>query len=100
VRPDGRSVRISQRPVPIARHNGMPVGQRHCARNKSLPTVWRSVSGSAFSHSRTGSPPAAVRKKISGIFSGDGCLIVLGCCPPFPPRIWWLIAQDILSKAG
>jgi hypothetical protein len=33
----GRSVRISQRPLPIGRHSGIPTGQRHCARNRSFP---------------------------------------------------------------
>src|SRR5262249_33636216 len=60
----------SQRPLPIARHSGIPTGQRHCARNRSLPIACRSSSGSSFSHSRTGSAPVFVRKKISGIFFG------------------------------
>jgi hypothetical protein len=50
----------------------MPIGQRHCARDKSIPMARRSISGNPFSHSRTGSIPEAARKKTSGTFSGFG----------------------------
>src|SRR5262249_47825251 len=75
----GRPVRISQRPLPIARHNGIPTGQRHCARNRSLPIACLSSSVSSFSHSLTGSVSVILRKKVSRNFFG--LRLSATCCP-------------------
>lgn len=71
----GKSVLISQRPSPIGRQSGMPTGHRHCARIKSFPISRRSSGGRSFNHSRTGSVPLGVRKKINGVFCGSALAI-------------------------
>jgi len=55
----------------MVRHSGIPTGHRHCARNRSLPIACRSSAGRSFSHSRTGSLPVSVRKKIRGFSSAE-----------------------------
>ena len=71
----GKSVLISQRPSPIGRQSGIPTGHRHCARIKSFPISRRSSGGRSFNHSRTGSVPLGVRKKINGVFCGSALAI-------------------------
>src|SRR5258706_3361216 len=53
-------------PFPKALKTGMPTGQPYSTLLMSSPIRLRSSGESALSHSRTGSPPASVRKKIAG----------------------------------
>src|SRR5208282_4286517 len=65
-------------PPPRGLHTGIPTGQPNSTVLMSSPMRFRSSDdGSPFSHSRTGSPPASVRKKIAGtrfpcLSSGSG----------------------------
>ena len=62
-----RCVRISEIPPPRDRHTGIPTGHPNSTVLISSPMSLRSSGdGRLFSHSRSGSPPASVRKKIAG----------------------------------
>ena len=63
----------SQRPSPRLRTRGIPNGQRNCNVLMSSPMIRLSAAGSSLSHSRTGSRPADVEKKIIG-----SCLLSTG----------------------
>ena len=63
----------SQRPSPRLRTRGIPNGQRNCNVLMSSPMIRLSAAGSSLSHSRTGSRPADVEKKIIG-----SCLLSKG----------------------
>jgi hypothetical protein len=54
-------------PSPKGLHTGMPIGQPNSTGLISSPMRLRSADeGKLFNQSRTGSPPASVRKKIAG----------------------------------
>src|SRR5580692_4253254 len=53
-------------PSPRGRHTGIPTGHPNSTVLISSPMSLRSSGGRLFSHSRSGSPPDSVRKKIAG----------------------------------
>src|SRR6202142_3512582 len=77
--------------MPPARglQTGIPTGQPNSTVLMSSPIRFRSsLEGRFFSHSRTGSPPAAVRKKIAGTRLPSGLGVLAGvfggiCLVPF-----------------
>jgi hypothetical protein len=70
-------VRASYKPSPSGLQTGIPIGQPNSIVLMSFPMRFLSSVGSVFSHSRTGSPPASVRKKSAGTrlpcVSSDSC---------------------------
>lgn len=58
--------RTSQSPLPRNRHTGMPIGHPNSTVFMSSPIRFRSSLVRVFNQSRTGSPPASVRKKMAG----------------------------------
>src|SRR6266568_710312 len=53
-------------PLPKGLHTGIPMGQPNSTVLMSSPMRLRSSEERLFNQSRTGSPPASVRKKIAG----------------------------------
>jgi hypothetical protein len=60
----------SNNPPPIGLQTGVPIGQQNSTVAISMPIFLQSSGGSSpFGHSRTGSPPASVRKKYAQFVS-------------------------------
>src|ERR1700680_997573 len=82
-------------PSPRDRHTGIPTGHPNSTVLISSPMSLRSSGGRLFSHSRSGSPPPSVRKKIAGTR--------LPCVPPLeaaPVRLLamfsvWLATHEV-----